>query len=157
MAPRSIGEPAKRRRNTMPAEIRAEQRKREGDVLNWETASGINAKVNTICEEVVVCELADFLEQGCPLSIALDMAGVPEETYREWSKKGSAKKEPYVWALTVLKKAAATYIYTQVLELNTAEGINYKKYLEILKLRNGSEWGGGGLDMTDSDFSAEFL
>jgi len=123
----------------------------------WSTSSGISPDIHTICDSGVVVELADYLEQGCPISIALDMAGVPEDVYRDWMSKANAGSEPYTWAQSLLKKAQAAYIYTQVIELNMADGSSYKKYLEILKLRNGSEWGGDGLDLTDEEFDAEFL
>ncbi len=123
----------------------------------WSTSSGISPDVHTICDSGVVVELADYLEQGCPIGVALDMAGVPEDVYRDWMSKANAGSEPYTWAQSLLKKAQAAYIYTQVIELNMADGSSYKKYLEILKLRNGSEWGGDGLDLTDEEFDAEFL
>jgi len=126
-------------------------------ISEWTTSSGLTPEINTICDSDVVSMLADFVEQGCPLSIALDMAGVPEESYREWLSKGAKGEAPFEWACTIIKKAQATYIYTQILELNMADGAIYKKYLEILKLRNGAEWGGEGLDLTDEEFSSEFL
>jgi len=123
----------------------------------WTTDSGLTPECFTVCEAKVVKLLAEYVEQGSPLSVALELAGVSEATYRLWSADAGRGKAPFVWAITLLKKAQASYIYDQILSLNLAEGATYRKYLEILKLRNPAEWGGGGVDLSETEFDEEFL
>jgi len=124
----------------------------------WTTTSGISPETFSECRADIVCTLTEFIEQGTPVSIALEMAGVSENIYRDWVVAAMKGTPPFTWALTMLNKARATYIYDQILNLNTAEGMSYRKYMEILKLRDGANWGGdGGLDTSDLDFDDEFL
>jgi len=123
----------------------------------WETPTGITPEVFTICENGIAQTISEYVEQGAPLSVALELAGVPEETYRDWAKQAGNGITPYVWAITLVNKAAASYVYTQVIELNLAEGATYRKHLEILKLRDGINWGGSGLEIVDESYDAEYL
>jgi len=146
VAPRSIGKP-----------ITAKEA--AGSIDNdWCTSSGINPVITTICDPGIASELADYVETGLPLSTSLDLAGVPEDTFRDWAKKASLQETPYVWAITLVKKAAAAYLYNTLLDLNMADASTYRKYLELLKLRDGRNWGGSeSFDLREDDIDGEFL
>ncbi len=141
----------------MPRMARQPQKLTDRIKSEWETATGLTPEVHTVCEPEIVKALAESIEQGAPLSVALDLHGVPEDTFREWKRRAQRDEAPYNWAITLITKAQASYIFTNIVELNLAEGAVYKKYLEILRLRNGNEWGGEGMTMSDEEFSAEFL
>jgi len=124
----------------------------------WETSSGITAATFKTCDPDVVSMLADIVEQGGPISTALDVIGVSEATYRDWVSKAGQGKAPFVHAITVLKKARASYLYNLILDLNMAEGNNYRKYMELLRLRDAINWSGqDGIDTSDLSFDEAYL
>jgi len=125
---------------------------------DWTTRSGLSPTLHTVCGKAVAHELAEYIEQGCPLNVALDLAGIPVQSFEVWVKAAAIKKEPELWAVTLVRKAGASFLYNTVLDLNLSSGQDYRKAIEVLRLRDPENWGKGGVaSVEDSEIDGSFL
>jgi len=123
----------------------------------WETASDITPELHLVCDRETAIVIADTVEQGLPLNVALDLAGVPRDVFDDWRTRAANKETPYIWALTLITKARANYLYNMLIDLNLADEKMWRKYMEILKLRDAQNWSATADDEGTEAIDPEFM
>ena len=123
----------------------------------WETTSDITPELHLVCDRETAIAISDTVEQGLPLNVALDLAGVPKDVFDDWRARAAKKEEPYIWAITLVTKARANYLYNMLIDLNMADEKMWRKYMEILKLRDAQNWSVSAIDEGTESIDPEFM